>query len=257
MSQTTPLGRFIWHELMTTDSAAAQGFYPTFMGWGLAPWADGTYTMWMNGEVPVGGVMTLPDEVKAAGAPPHWMTYISTPDCDATTAKVKALGGTVLRAPDDIPDIGRFSVVADPQGAAFCLYTPGAPPQGDLDAAPKPGEYSWHELATTDPAGAVAFYTALAGWDKMGEFDMGAMGTYHLLGYGNAQRIGVMKKPDEVPVSYWLPYAHVPDADAAHATASAHGATTVVPPMEVPGGDRIAVMVDPQGAVFAVHAAKK
>ena len=256
MSQSTPLGRFIWHELMTTDPAAAQQFYPTFMGWGLAPWADGAYTMWMNGEAPVGGVMALPDEVKAAGVPPHWMTYISTPDCDATAAKVKALGGSVLRAPDDIPDIGRFAVVADPQGAAFCIYTPGSPP-GNLDGEPKPGEYSWHELSTTDPAGALAFYTALAGWEKMGEFDMGDMGIYHLLGYGGAQRIGVMKKPGHVPVSNWLPYATVADADAAHGTDIAHGAATLVPPMEVPGGDRVAVMMDPQGAVFAVHARKR
>jgi predicted enzyme related to lactoylglutathione lyase len=206
--------------------------------------------------MPVGGVMQLPGEVAAMGIPPHWMTYISTPDCDASAAQVKAQGGSVLRAPDDIPDIGRFAVVADSQGAAFCIYTPGSPP-GDLDGAPSPGGYSWHELSTTDPAGAVAFYTALAGWEQMGEFDMGGMGIYHLLGYGGAQRLGIMKKPDEVPVSNWLPYATVADADAAHATATAHGATTVVPPMEVPGGDRIAVMMDPQGAVFAVHAPKR
>lgn len=86
---------------------------------------------------------------------------------------------------------------------------------------------------------------------------MGAIGMYHLLGYGGAQRIGVMRRPEEVPVSHWLPYAHVADADQAHATATSHGATTLVPPMEVPGGDRIAVMSDPQGAVFAVHSTRR
>lgn len=256
MSPSTPLGRFIWHELMTTDPAAAQRFYPTFMGWGTMPWQDGSYTMWMNGEMPVGGVMELPDEVKAAQVPPHWLTYVSTPDCDATAAKVSSLGGAIYKPPWDIPEIGRIAVVADPHGAVFCLYTP-LQPDPTLDDPPAPGQYSWHELMTTDPAGAKRFYATLLGWELMGEFDMGPAGVYHLLGYGGAQRVGVMEKPPEVPVCNWLPYARVADADAAFATAISHGATQLVGPIEVPGGDRVAVMMDPQGAAFAVHALKK
>lgn len=252
MSQSPLLGRFTWHELMTTDPIAAQRFYPTFMGWGTFDWEGGTYTMWMNGEMPVGGVMELPDEVKAAGAPPHWLTYIGTPDCDATCARVTALGGVIYKAPWDVPKVGRIAVVADPQGAAFVLYTP-LEPDPTLDAAPAPGQFSWHELSTTDPAGALAFYQELFGWEKRGEVDMGEIGMYYLLGYGGADRIGVMAKPAEVPVSNWLPYAMVASADAAFATATANGATELMAPMEVPGGDRIAVMQDPQGAVFAVH----
>lgn len=256
MSHETPLGRFVWHELMTSDPAAAMAFYPTFMGWGTMPWEDGSYTMWMRGEQPVGGVMLMPDEVKASGAPPHWLTYMSTPDCDASAAKVGRLGGAIYKAPWDIPGIGRIAVAADPQGAVFCLYQP-ADPQGDLDGPPTPGEFSWHELGTSDPVAAIAFYQALLGWDNAGEFDMGEMGMYRMLGYGGAPRVGVMTKPPESPVSYWLPYAMVADTDAAFATATGHGANPIVPPMEVPGGDRISVMLDPQGAVFAVHALKK
>lgn len=71
----TPLGRFAWYELMTSDPDAAQGFYTKVTGWTTSPWEGGDtpYTMWMNGETPVGGVMALPDEAAAAGAPPHWI----------------------------------------------------------------------------------------------------------------------------------------------------------------------------------------
>lgn len=256
MSSSTPLGRFIWHELMTTDPAAARRFYPTFMGWGTSEWQDGRYTMWMNGDVPVGGVMELPEEVKAAQVPPHWLTYVSTPDCDATAAEAARLGGAIYKAPWDLPSVGRIAVLADPHGAVFCLYTP-LQPDPTLDDPPAPGQYSWHELMTTDPAAAIQFYTTLLGWEPMGEFDMGRDGIYHLLGYGGSPRVGLMTKPAEVPVCHWLPYARVADADTAYTTAIAHGATQLVGPMEVPGGDRVALMIDPQGAVFAVHALKK
>lgn len=256
MTTPPPLGRFTWHELMTSDPSAAKGFYPALTGWGTSAWDDGSYTMWMNGEAPAGGLMLLPDEVKAAGAPPHWFCYLGTPDCDQTAARISAAGGAVLKAPWDIPDIGRIAIVADPQGAAFGLYTP-LQSDPSVDAPPAPGQFSWHELSTTDPEAAIAFYRDIFGWDAMGGVDMGDMGTYHLLGYAGAQRIGVMRRPPEVPVSHWLPYILVPDADQAFATATAQGAAALMPPMEVPGGDRVAVMTDPQGAVFAVHALKK
>ncbi|MCL4865304.1 MAG: VOC family protein [Gemmatimonadales bacterium] len=256
MSSDPLLGRFAWHELRTTDRAVAEGFYPRLLPWSTAPWEDPSYQLWMSGDAPVGGLMQLTDEMVQAGLPPAWVTFMATPDCDASAAKVTALGGQVYQAPWDIPNIGRIAMVADPQGAEFGLYTPLEVDPG-LDAAPVPGQFSWHELNTTDPAAALAFYPALLGWDVMGDFDMGPMGTYHLLGYGGVHRIGITPQPEGVPAPLWLPYAMVPDADAAFATATAHGATTLVPPMEVPGGDRISVMLDPLGVMFAVHALKE
>jgi predicted enzyme related to lactoylglutathione lyase len=190
MSPSIPLGRFAWHELRTPDADAARKFYPTFMGWSTAPWEDESYALWVAGEAPVGGLMQLTDELSGAGVAPGWITFMSTPDCDASAAKVKTLGGTVQKEPWDIPNIGRVAMVVDPQGAEFGLYTP-AEPDPTLDDAPAPGQFSWHELNTTDQAGALAFYLGLFNWDAMGDFDMGPMGTYHLLGYGGAQRVGV------------------------------------------------------------------
>lgn len=256
MSAILP-GRFLWHELLTSDPAAARSFYGSVVGWGTADWGeDKSYTLWMNGEAPAGGLMALPAEVKAMGIPPHWLSYISVPDVDAACTQVAGLGGKVLKPAMTVPTVGRLAVIADPQGAAFCVYTPehDMPP----DAMPKVGEWSWHELATTDYEAAARFYSALFGWEKKEAMDMGPAGIYQLYGRpGDPMPLGGMfNKPPEIPVCYWQPYALVPSADEAAATAAKLGAKIVVPPMEVPGGSRIAVMTDPQGAAFAVHSVK-
>jgi hypothetical protein len=107
-------GLFNWHELMTTDPEAAKPFYRAVVGWDTQPWGtDGAYTLWTSGGQPVGGLMAMPEPVKAAGAPPHSLTYISSPDTDATSREVSARGGKVLKAPWDIPDVGRIAVLAD------------------------------------------------------------------------------------------------------------------------------------------------
>src|SRR5881394_2410411 len=118
----TSRGRFVWHELLTTDVAEAQKFYKAVIGWGVQEWDAGSgqsYPMWLAGETPIGGTMQLPDDAKKMGAPPHWLGYMSTPDLDATAADVTRLGGNVLHEPFDIPSIGRIAILADPQGAVF------------------------------------------------------------------------------------------------------------------------------------------
>jgi predicted enzyme related to lactoylglutathione lyase len=247
-------GRFNWHELLSSDPAAAHGFYEAVVGWGTAPWGTEGYTMWMNGQTPVGGVLELPAELKATGVPPHWLTYISTPDVEATARRAEQMGGKILKPVEVVPTVGRFIVVADPQGAVFCLYQP----DNDMapDTMPVSGGWSWHELATTDREGAFKFYSGLFGWVKTGDMDMGEAGIYQMYGLGEIPMGGIYTKPKEVPVSNWLPYAMVPDADQATATAKKQGATILFGPMEVPGGDRVAMMMDPQGAAFAVHSKK-
>lgn len=246
-------GRFLWHEVMTSDVTGATAFYTGLAGWGTMDWAGGSYTLLTAGGMPKAGLMALPAEMAASGVPPHWLCYFGVEDCDAAATEVTKLGGTILRPPGDIPQVGRFAVAADPQGAAFCLYTPGH--DQSSDAPPGPGDFTWHELGTTDPVAALRFYGALLGWTGAGELDMGPDGMYYMFGIaGGPPAGGMMVKPAEAPVSYWLPYIHVPSADAAAEYTAAQGGKVIVPPMEVPGGDRITVGVDPQGAVFAVHA---
>src|SRR2546428_12046589 len=104
MSDANVRGRFVWHELLTTDTKAAAAFYKQVVGWGTQTWPqDPTYTLLVTRESPMAGLMILPQEAKAMGAPPNWMSYIGTPNVDETARLVQQLGGRVLRQPADIP----------------------------------------------------------------------------------------------------------------------------------------------------------
>src|SRR3982751_681228 len=118
-------GRFTWHDLMTTDPDAAKAFYTAVAGWGTQDWPGTTppYTMFLAGDAMVGGVMQLPDEAIQQGAMSHWLTYIETQDVDETFALATKLGASTYVQPTDIPTVGRFAVLADPQGAMFALFT--------------------------------------------------------------------------------------------------------------------------------------
>ena len=134
MSSEIPRGRFVWYELMTSDPTAGQSFYTQLTDWSTQAWDGGPapYTMWMNGEAPVGGLMLLPDEAKQQGAPPHWLAYIATPDTDATVADVSGRGGRLLHGPVDIPTVGRVAALMDPQGPVFAAHTAAGTPWGTM-----------------------------------------------------------------------------------------------------------------------------
>ena len=254
MSGADPLGRFVWYDLMTSDPDAAVSFYGEVVGWGTQLWEGETpYTMWTNGETPLGGVMNLPEDAKKAGAPPHWIAYIATPDIDATVAKAKGLGAQVYHGPQDIPEVGSFAILADPQGAVFAVYTS----KSDVPAEEpsKEGEFSWHELATTDYEAGFDFYSELFGWQKTDAMDMGEAGIYQM--YGRTSDVplgGMFTKPDEMPgPPFWLFYVKVDDVNRVVERVKKYGGQVLNGPMEVPGGDWIAQCCDPQGAAFAIH----
>src|SRR5688572_16143222 len=123
----TMASSFFWYELMTTDVPAAETFYKNVVGWNSEPFPSPSgmqYIVFNAGERAVAGLMLLPEEAKAMGTPPCWLGYIHAKDVDAATASLKKAGGAVHREPSDIPEVGRFSVVADPQGVTFMLMTP-------------------------------------------------------------------------------------------------------------------------------------
>jgi uncharacterized protein len=254
MAETKPRGRFVWYDLMTTDPAKAAEFYTRVIGWGTSNWEAATaYTMWTNNSVPLGGVMTLPPE---AGAP-HWLAYISTSDMNATVRQTTDLGGKVLIGPKDVPTVGSFAVLKDPQGATFAAFTSASDSPGQ-EGPPQPGEFSWHELATHDHPAALRFYQALFGWEKTSYMDMGEMGGYQMYGRNGVELGGMFNKPADMPGSpAWLHYIMVEDVHRAVEAAKGQGARIVNGPMEVPGGDWIAQGMDPQGAMFAVHSKKR
>jgi predicted enzyme related to lactoylglutathione lyase len=259
MSEDSARGQFVWYDLMTTDPEAAQAFYTSVVGWGTQVWENAgmSYTMWTAGDTPIGGIMKLPDEAVAGGARPHWVGYVAVPDTDATVARAQELGGKVMVPPTDIPTVGRFAVIADPQGALTAPFTPqGTGPGPKLP--PPVGHFSWHELATTtDSETAFAFYADLFGWQKTSAMDMGDMGVYQMFGPGGVPFGGIYKKPAEQPgPPSWLHYARVPDVNAAVEAVRQKGGQVLNGPMEVPGGDMIAMILDPQGGPSAVHEKK-
>jgi uncharacterized protein len=251
------LGRPLWYELMTTDMAAAEAFYKPVVGWTTAPFdgAGQPYSMWNRPDgAPMGGVMTLPDELKAHKIPPHWMMYIGVNALEEAVAHAKRLGGSTVSEVIEVPDVGRMQVLKDPQGAAFYVYEPGPQPQPP-DAPPAVGDTSWIELYTTDSAAAMEFYGQLFGWRPTESMDMGPMGVYRMFGRSGTSMGGMMNKaPDmaHIPNS-WLPYFRVPDVHAAAERIKAQGGRVIMGPMEVPGGSWILQAQDPQGGTFALH----
>ena len=250
-----PRGRFVWYELLASDQSIATLFYTKVIGWTTESWKTPPgappYTMWSNAGKPFGGLMPLPDEAKQAGAPSHWLGYVTVPDTDASLAQAKRHGSNTLVAPMDIPEVGRMAVIADPQGAVISLFTPSTP--GSEPAASTPvGNVSWHELATTDWQKAWDFYQDMFGWQKGEAMDMGPMGIYQIFTLGGPPIGAMFNRPPQIPVSNWLYYFRVANLDDVVEKTKAGGGKILNGPMDVPGG-RIAQCMDPQGAAFAVH----
>ncbi|MHA6684000.1 VOC family protein [Mesorhizobium sp. A556] len=248
---------FFWYELMTTDIDAAEAFYTDVVGWTAQPFETSAgmprYTIMNAGDRGIGGLMTLPEDARQMGMPPAWLGYIHTNDADASTEAVKKAGGKVHRAPDDIPGVGRFSVVADPQGAIFMFLQPNGPDQPPVPMT-TPGHIGWHELYTTDSQAALDFYTSQFGWEKDQPFDMGEMGLYRIFKVGGEPTGGIMNKPEKMPTPAWQFYFNVPAIDAAVTRVNDGGGKVLMDPMEVPGGSWVINCTDPQGAHFALVA---
>ena len=265
-------GDFIWYELITSDADAAAEFYGKIVGWKstASEQPDMDYRMFsMDGEQPVAGLMAMTPDMASGGAKPGWLGYIEVDNVDKMAASVADGGGTVSMEPKDIADVGRFALVADPQGAPFFVMR-GLSDEESLSFSydqPRMGHCAWNELSTTNPAAAKHFYGQRFGWVQDGEMDMGPLGKYEFLRHAGrapegspmgAGMIGaVMPKMPEMPVSAWTFYFRVPDIDAAVERICANGGTITQEPMEIPGGDFSMNAIDPQGAHFALVGARK
>jgi uncharacterized protein len=243
-------GRFAWHELHTTDRARALRFYGQLAGWETRelPMGPGEpYGLCLIQGKDVAGITR---SKAGPDVPPHWLPYIAVDDVDASAAKALDLGGRSLNAPMDIPNVGRFAVIADPQGAAFALYKHSRP-YDEEPAVPPIGGFCWEELLTTDPEAAATFYAALFGY-KLDSVDMGPGGPYRILRRGDRQTAGIMKMPAMVPRPYWLTYIHVTDVDASTKLAKEIGGQVYMPPADIPKVGRFSVIADPTTATIAL-----
>lgn len=247
-------GRFAWYELMTTDMAAAKAFYAAVVGWGTqdASTPELAYTLFTTGTASVSGLMDLPEEARKMGATPRWMGYVGVDDVDATAERIKRLGGAVYVPPTD-SNIGRISVVADPQTATLALVTGlktgQRQPPGKLGKA---GRVGWHELHAADWRKAFTFYGELFGWQRA-DAEIDPTDAYQLFSAGGQTIGGMFTKRPTDPVPYWLFYIEVDDIDAAMERVKTAGGQIFEGPLEMPGGSWIARCRDPQGAAFALQ----
>ena len=254
---STLLGRPVWYELMTTDPAAAEKFYKSVVGWSSAPFegSPDPYTVFKrSGDVQVAGLMKTPGDMEM---PPFWSMYVAVPKLEEAVAHVKRLGGSEVSEVIEVPAVGRLQMLRDPQGAAFYIIQP-APREERTETAPEIGEASWHELTTTDAEAAMKFYSDVFGWQPSEVMDMGEMGKYRMFNRPVGMIGGMMNRPPQmahVP-PYWMIYFLVPDINAAVERVKANGGQILNGPMEVPGGDWIVNAMDPQGAMFSLHAKK-
>jgi hypothetical protein len=248
------LGTFCWPECVTTDAAGTKKFYSSLLGWtwNESPMGDSMiyYIAMLNGQS-VGAMFELDPAMKQAGVPPHWSSYVSVASVDEAMAQARALGGEVIMGPQDVMELGRMAILRDPIGAVFSVWQAKTyPGVGMLN---EPGSLGWTQLNATDPAKAKPFYSALLGWKHEDMADpIGGTYTTWLKADGPAGGMMPMPPGTEGAPSHWLVYWSVADTHAAHAKAESLGAKTFVPPTDVPGMVRFAVMQDPQGVIFAL-----
>ncbi len=251
--------RFVWRELMTGDVGKAVQFYSRLFGWKSETMDMGEmkYTLVKHGDKQVGGIYATPPEAK--GTPSHWLGYVSVENVDATCEQAVRIGAKVMMSPMDIPNIGRWAVLADPQGAAIAPFRGNTTPPPVATRA-QPGEFCWDELLTNDLGGASKFYSALFGWAPV-EHDMGAMGKYVLFKAPGTEKDdkapgvgGAMTMPkDATHPPYWMHYVEHADVDKGAAMARELGGQMFVPPTDIPNIGRFAVFADPTGAHFAIY----
>jgi uncharacterized protein len=245
-------GKVIFVELVTPDLAAAKQFYGGLFGWTFRDMEAGTrrYAEASLEGRPVAGLLQRPLPAQERRQP-AWLTYLSTPDVDATTKTAQQQGAKVLFEPRSLADRGREAVLADPQGAVFAILSSSSGDSPDVLASP--GEWIWSSLITSDPKADAAFYKALFDYEV---FDLPAdSGAQHLmLASGNYARASANTAPANAADfhPYWLNYIRVEDAVKMAAKAVALGGRVLVEPRVDRHGGMVAVVADPLGAPFGL-----
>jgi predicted enzyme related to lactoylglutathione lyase len=249
-TNTVITGKFVWHDLLTSDPDAAQRFYGDLMGWDFQPGDNGDRQFIIahhDGE-PIAGIL----DTRGGGAermPAQWIASLSVPDVEAAAERVRDRGGRVLWGPRGLGRRGPVALVVDPQRAAFALMrVPGGDPP---DATPAHNEWLWDELWTPHPDSAVTFYQQLAGYlaNELRDGDR----IYYVLEAHRSPRAGVahLQRTDIRP--NWLPYLRVSDVRATVTRAESLGGRVLIRPSPEIRGGRVALIQDPTGAAVALQ----
>ncbi len=249
-----PVGTPCWFSLLAPDQRAALDFYRDLFGWqgSIGPPETGGYTVCLWRGRPVAGIGAAEPTGGRPAPPTAWTTFLAARDADATAREVTDAGGTVLVPPQEVPGgAGRMFVAADPSGAVFGVWQ-----RRQFSGARivnEPGSVTWNELNTADPRSVAAFYPRALGLSVTPFRDLAGYFTVNVNGraVGGMQSLGDFFPPDAA--SQWLTYFAVDDVDSTvDAVVKANG-SVLAAPFDMLAG-RMAVVGDPQGAVFAVIA---
>ena len=251
LSDTPLTGKIIWHDLITDDVDQVKQFYSGVLGWTFEDTTHpngGSYTLIYSGERYVAGIVQLDDPSNAEYS--RWLPYMSVADVDQAAEFTRAEGGSVAVGPLDLNGVGRAAAIQDPQGAVIGLLRSD---HGDPDDSMKtgPGLVVWNEMLAADDMDAVRFYTALAGLEAREQ--KRPNGTYHVLWSQQQKRSGVMQKPADDVEPFWLTHFGVADVNNATRKAAQLGGQVILEPSPEFRNGLQAVVVDPSGAIFALH----
>ena len=248
------VGKFVWHDLITDDVAAAKAFYGALLGWEFEDLqGEGvTYTLVRSEGEPVGGMAAVaPVDSDLAGA--RWLSLMSVEDVDAAVDIVEERGGRAIAEPWTNPTRGRMAVVADSQGAivAFITSIAGDPRDRTAEQVP-PGQWLWTELWTRDAAAAANVYGAVAGYG-VELTTIADNNAYRVLMRDGTPRAGLNELPWPEVEPNWLPYIKVANAADVARRAEQLGGTVLIPPMERIRNGSLGLVLDPTGAAFAIQ----
>lgn len=245
------VGNFCWIEANLEDPERGKGFYGELFGWQFEdmPMPQGTYSMFKIGDKQVAGLLRLPEAAQKMGAPPHWLSYVAVEDVASSSKKAESLGAKVLMPPTAVGP-GTMSVIQDPTGGVLALWAAQKPMGTFLYG--ETHSLCWNEFPTNDGERTKAFYSGLFGW-KTEDWPMGDL-KYTVLKNGDQMVGGLMPKPEarENEPGFWTAYFAVADCDATANKAAALGGKIVVPPTDIPDVGRFSLLLDNQGAAFAV-----
>jgi uncharacterized protein len=244
----TAIGAFVWHDHASSDPQKARQFYTDLFGWEIDVRSMGEFDYPMivaNGQQHGGFGPAQGDAYS------NWLGHVLVDDVDATALRAQAAGGSILSEPMDIPDVGRFAVIRDPEGAVISAFT------SSWEASIPAGVFGWDELYVDDIERARSFYTEVFGWTAS-EMDMGEGRTYTIFNSGDQQRAGAMTKPPGMDApAHWLVYIVSDDVDAHAAKVKELGGQIYMEAVDMPGVGRFAILADPTRAPFGLLKAER
>lgn len=238
-------GRFVWHDLLTSDVDAAKRFYGGVFGWTFTD--QGPYTVIMNNGVAIAGMAKPKFD---PGLSSFWLPYLSVGDVDSAVATAEKAGAELLRGPGVLENRGQYALIGDSQGARIVLLRSSS---GDPTSfKPEINGWLWNELWSADKDDSLRFYQQLGGYQTLPPPPGQPADDYEVLIAEDSWAAGLTTLPFAQMNSQWVPALRVEDLDQTVAKVQQYGGKVVIEPDHSLSKHRIALIQDPTGAIFMV-----